>query len=67
MATAKTQTVAVRVSTQVAEAMKADATELGITPGALLRRMLEKRYASSRNARKSNDAARNEHEDGGVW
>jgi hypothetical protein len=50
----------------VVEAMAADADELGLTPGTMLRQWLERRYSALPNVRKSNGNARNRHTDTDV-
>lgn len=59
MSTTKTRTIAVRVPTEIAEALQQDADELNTTPGKLLRTMLEGRYSLRREARISKVDARN--------
>lgn len=58
MATTKTTTIAVRVSNDLAEKLATDATDLGMSPGAFLRRLLETRYSSRPVARRSDDEPR---------
>jgi len=52
MPTDKTRSVSGRVPVAVAEALEADATELGVKPGSLLRKILEGRYAVPRRVGK---------------
>lgn len=52
MATDKTRSVSGRVPVQVADALEADALELGVKPGSLLRQILEGRYSSRRTVEK---------------
>lgn len=59
MATDKTRIVSARVPVPLAEALEADAEEIGAKPGALIRGMLEKRYGVSNDARKPCDSHEN--------
>ena len=59
MATGKTRVVSGRVPHEVADAFEADATELGMSPGKLLRQMLEGRYLLRAGAGKTDSRARN--------
>ena len=54
MATTKTGTLRVRVPTVVIEALQSDAAALGIPPGSLVRKMLEKRYSVPSSVGNSN-------------
>lgn len=53
MATDKTKTISGRVPVAVADALEADAAELGVKPGSIVRQMLEGRYSVSRRAEKT--------------
>lgn len=65
MPTEKTRSVSARVPVPVADALKADAEQIDITPGKLLRNILTKRYSSvSPDAGKGNSHAGNS--DAGV-
>jgi hypothetical protein len=53
MATDKTRTISVRVPVEVGNALVDDAGELGISPGSLVRKILEGRYSAASSARKT--------------
>ena len=53
MATDKTKTVSGRVPIGIADALEADAVELGIKPGSIVRQLLEGRYSVPRRSEKS--------------
>lgn len=57
MATDKTRSVSGRVPSEVADALEADAAELGVAPGSLLRQILEGRYSLRRNVGKGDKPA----------
>lgn len=57
MATTKTKTISGRVPLDVANALEADAADLGMAPGSLLRRMLEGRYGRKSAADNSHRSA----------
>ena len=63
MSTTKTTTIALRVPSELADAIREDASDLGTTPSGLLRTILEKRYFVSRDARNSNGRARKSNDD----
>lgn len=54
MATDKTRSVSGRVPNEVADALEADAAELGVAPGSLIRQILEGRYSARRAVGKVN-------------
>lgn len=56
-----TKTIAVRVPVRIVEALAADAAERGLTPGTMLRRMLEQMYTSTSGARNGDTGALSEH------
>ena len=58
MATDKTRSVSARVPVDVADALEADAAEIGTKPGALLRSILTRRYRVAGHVRNSDGRAR---------
>lgn len=58
MATSKTKTIATRVPVETAEALAADAAEIGTTPGGLVRDIVIARYARKHAVHSSDGTAR---------
>lgn len=63
MRTTKSTTIAVRVPVEIADAVRQDAEGLGLSPGGLLRHLLEARYSVRSVVRTSEFIMRKPHDD----
>ena len=67
MGALKTKTISTRVPVALAEAVEADAKQLGDTPAGLLHSILKQRYALLSTAQKSNGAAQSPNTGDFAW